>query len=724
MPHFYGRRIDNPYEFLHEFCKLCGIQRRPAGSTEEDYRLRVLPFTLKGEADTWFMRLPPNSIRTWMDFRSVFLDFFFPATRTNALKKEIQGATQEYDETLSQYWGRFKGILDACPNNRMTEAEIYNNFYEGMTPECKLIDAKKAYDSPRTTLLRRGIVNAASEQPEDKMEARIDKLEKAIISALEKTKQPTPTEKCQALLSQEESFQYYNSLTEAEYPAQVYAAGSWNANGSWNPGKQRDAPWRDHPNFRWSDADQSQPAPTTQNFQNKGEGPSSWSSRNPEGTNQLGNRGPSENANWSSGSQPNWSGRYQQGNPADSYVPPYQRGFQGGRASQQPPGGQAPHGRYNQGHGASGNFLPQQGQGHNNYQYQQGNSHFNQGPGYNQYVSRSGQHFSRQQPKLGDDLVGDLLNTQQNLHSNIQANNDVVHKLQDAQKEQKATLDMLARQLSQIVTSINKMRGNEGRIPATVKMPGKENISLISLRPNEEQVRPKRPLEEEESSGGGGELIKEAEETGDHKKPEEVASEESKETKEEEEVPTTIKENVSVVIQRQKVPKKQSDPGMFTLPISIENNEIIQAMCDLGASINVLQLSVYQKLSGVKMVNAQVVIQLADCSCIRPEGIVENIIVKVHNFIYPVDIYVIRTGKTPAGSSKILLGRPFLKTAKTIINVFDGTLCLEYYGEKYTLSLSEAKKPTEMEDLHSVEDIAPQECEYSMEELLREEYKV
>ncbi|KAL1531267.1 hypothetical protein AAHA92_33965 [Salvia divinorum] len=284
MPHFYGRRIDNPYEFLHEFCKLCGIQRRPAGSTEEDYRLRALPFALKGEADTWFMRLPPNSIRTWSDFRAVFLEYFFPATRTNALKKEIQGATQEDDETLSQYWG--KGMLDACPNNRMSEAEIYNNFYEGMTPECKdlvnsasggdfsrlrvseakrilsrLIDAKKAYDSPRTTLLRRGTVNAALDQPEDRMEARMDKLEKAIISALEKTKQATPTEKCQVPLGPEESYPHYNPLAEGEYPAQVYAAGSWNANGSWNPGKQRDTPWRDHPNFRWSDADLNQPAP-------------------------------------------------------------------------------------------------------------------------------------------------------------------------------------------------------------------------------------------------------------------------------------------------------------------------------------------------------------------------------------------------------------------------------------------------------------------------------
>ncbi|KAL1554170.1 hypothetical protein AAHA92_14760 [Salvia divinorum] len=52
MPHFYGHKIDNPYEFLHEFCKLCGIQNRPQGATEEEYKLRALPFALKGEADT------------------------------------------------------------------------------------------------------------------------------------------------------------------------------------------------------------------------------------------------------------------------------------------------------------------------------------------------------------------------------------------------------------------------------------------------------------------------------------------------------------------------------------------------------------------------------------------------------------------------------------------------------------------------------------------------
>ncbi|KAL1553497.1 hypothetical protein AAHA92_14164 [Salvia divinorum] len=599
MPHFYGRRIDNPYEFLHEFCKLCGIQRRPSGSTEEDYRLRALPFALKGEADTWFMRLPPNSIRTWGDFRAVFLEYFFPATRTNALKKEIQGATQEDDETLSQYWGRFKGMLDACPNNRMSEAEIYNNFYEGMTPECKdlvnsasggdfsrlrvseakrilsrLIDAKKAYDSPRTTLLRRGTVNAASEQPEDRMEARMVKLEKAIISALEKTKQATPTEKCQAPLGPEESYPHFNPLVEGEYPAQVYAVGSWNTNGSWNPGKQRDAPWRDHPNFRWSDADLNQPAPQTQNFPNRGEGPSSWASRNSEGTHQLGNRGPNGNANWSSGNQPNWPNRYQQRNPADSYTPPHQRGFQGGAG--QPPQWSAPQGRYNQAAGSSGNFH--QGQGNNHYQNQQGNSHFNQGHGYNQSASGSGQPFQRPQQRHVDNYSGGILN------------NDVVNKLQDTQNEQKAALDMFTRQLSQITTSISEMRGNEGKIPATVKTLGKENISQVVLRSGRTYDGPIPQTEDGESSSKGGmddKLIKEMVQARDELRSEafrgppsqvetpffldqeeEVANEENRENKNEKET-SPVKDNNHEVQPTKSFPyrgearKKKEDPVDF-----------------------------------------------------------------------------------------------------------------------------------------------------------------
>ncbi|KAL1534109.1 hypothetical protein AAHA92_31505 [Salvia divinorum] len=161
----------------------------------------------------------------------------------------------------------------------MTEAEIYNNFYEGLAPKSKdlvksssggdfsrlrlsearkvmgrLIDAKKAYDNPRAQVLRRAPVHAATNQAEDLMEARMDRMEKAILNAMEKNKQPAPTEKCQAPLGQEEEFPHYGPPMEIEYQQanameNCNPGGHWNQNGNWVP-KQWDAPWRDHPNFR------------------------------------------------------------------------------------------------------------------------------------------------------------------------------------------------------------------------------------------------------------------------------------------------------------------------------------------------------------------------------------------------------------------------------------------------------------------------------------------
>ncbi|KAL1568930.1 hypothetical protein AAHA92_00473 [Salvia divinorum] len=116
----------------------------------------------------------------------------------------------------------------------------------------------------------------------------------------------------------------------------------------------------------------------------------------------------------------------------------------------------------------------------------------------------------------------------------------------------------------------------------------------------------------------------------------------------------------------------------------------------------------------------KVVIQLADRSCINPVGVLENVIVKVHDFLYPADFHVIRMSEdVSAESSGVLLGRPFLRTAKTLIDVCEGTICLDYHGEKYTFNIDEAmKKPMDVENLHSVDVIAPLVQEYLEKEFL------
>ena len=73
----------------------------------------------------------------------------------------------------------------------------------------------------------------------------------------------------------------------------------------------------------------------------------------------------------------------------------------------------------------------------------------------------------------------------------------MVHKLQDAQSEHKAAMDMMAKQLSQIAVSLNEMRGNEGKLPTTVKPPDRANISHITLRSGRGYEGPTLEIDEE-----------------------------------------------------------------------------------------------------------------------------------------------------------------------------------------------------------------------------------
>ena len=186
-----------------------------------------------------------------------------------------------------------------------------------------------------------------------------------------------------------------------------------------------------------------------------------------------------------------------------------------------------------------------------------------------------------------------------------------------------------------------------------------------------------------------------------------------------------VGENVSAVIQNH-LPSKCKDPGMFSLSITIGDVHIPHAMCDLGASINVMPLSIYNRLVGVEMSETKVVIQLADRSCICPEGVLENVIVKVHEFQYPADFYVIRMNDVMSRESNgVLLGRPFLRTAKSMINVFEGTICLDYHGEKYTFGIDDAmKRPLDVENANSLDIIDPMVQDYLEAEFLQDRYPI
>ncbi|XP_074265932.1 uncharacterized protein LOC141588386 [Silene latifolia] len=144
------------------------------------------------------------------------------------------------------------------------------------------------------------------------------------------------------------------------------------------------------------------------------------------------------------------------------------------------------------------------------------------------------------------------------------------------------------------------------------------------------------------------------------------------------------------------LPQKCSDPGMFTIPCKIGDLDCQNAMLDLGASINVLPTYLYESLKLRPLKPTRTVISLADRSNIYPKGIVEDVLVKVGDMIFPADFYVIEM-EPEKGSTPILLGRPFMRTSNTKIDVSSGCLTMEFEGKKIEYSIHEAMKyPTEI----------------------------
>ncbi|XP_068500477.1 uncharacterized protein [Phaseolus vulgaris] len=128
---------------------------------------------------------------------------------------------------------------------------------------------------------------------------------------------------------------------------------------------------------------------------------------------------------------------------------------------------------------------------------------------------------------------------------------------------------------------------------------------------------------------------------------------------------------------KKSLPQKSKDPGSFTLPVTIRNFTVAKALLDLGASINLMPLSMLKKIGDVEIFPTRMTLQLADRSIKYPHGIVEDLLVKVDKFYFPVDFVIMDIEEDV--EVPLILGRPFLKTAKIMIDVDEGKLKREIF---------------------------------------------
>ena len=99
-----------------------------------------------------------------------------------------------------------------------------------------------------------------------------------------------------------------------------------------------------------------------------------------------------------------------------------------------------------------------------------------------------------------------------------------------------------------------------------------------------------------------------------------------------------LSDEVSTVLQR-RPPPKLKDAGSFTIPCVIGGKEFGRALCDLGASINLMPYSVYESLNLGDLKETKVVIQLADRSNRCPKGLLEDVLMQVNELIFPADFF-------------------------------------------------------------------------------------
>ena len=128
-------------------------------------------------------------------------------------------------------------------------------------------------------------------------------------------------------------------------------------------------------------------------------------------------------------------------------------------------------------------------------------------------------------------------------------------------------------------------------------------------------------------------------------------------------------EQVSAIIQC-KTPVKYKDPGYPTISVNIRGTCVEKALLDLGASVNLLPYSMYKQLGLGELKPTSITLSLIDRSIKIPKGTLEDVLIQVDKFYYPVDFVILETEPVAAGANyvPIILGRPFLATSNAIIN--------------------------------------------------------
>nr|GEW62040.1 reverse transcriptase domain-containing protein [Tanacetum cinerariifolium] len=163
-----------------------------------------------------------------------------------------------------------------------------------------------------------------------------------------------------------------------------------------------------------------------------------------------------------------------------------------------------------------------------------------------------------------------------------------------------------------------------------------------------------------------------------------------------------LNENCSAVVLK-KLLEKLGDLGRFLIPCDFSEFDNCLALADLGASINLMSLSIWKKLKLSTLNDTKMVLELADRTISKPTGVAENVFVKVGKFYFPADLVVLDFIADPR--IPLILERPFLSTAHTIINVHEREIILRQDNQSLTIQCGDTPSIKKFKQINKIDFI-------------------
>ena len=651
LPTYHGMENENPYTHLRDFEEVCTTFKE--GMMDMDLlKLKAFPLTLKDKAKIWLNSLRPRTIRNWAELQAEFLKKFFSAHKTNNLKRQIYTFAAHDGEKFYQCWERFMETISACPHHGFDTWMLVNHFYDGMSPPMKQLvetmcggnflskhpdeaidflnyvaETSKAWDEPRPR--EDEGLRHSSYQGESIHTISEDTLMREKLTILTRR------------LDEMEMKNQHNIYSVNELSASQPSCYNYQSNGHYGENCQENV-----------------------QFLNQGRPPMNV----PFGNSYI--------QNWKN--HPNLPGKPK----LPPYIPPTdQQQFVPTSQLQQP--------------------LPLS-------PVEQAILNLSKVVGT---IVEEQKTLNVQTSQKIEAVESSLNRKLDNMHSEISKLSN--QQLQSLEKEKAPFKGQQYQNLVNeigLTKDVNK-RTDEVKAVVTLRSGRELQTAVPELVKSAPVVA--EPLQEEQSVAKEEVKIRIPPPFPQvlRKKKNHVNQTEMLEVLRQvkvniplldmiKQVPTyakflkdlcTVKkglnvnkkafltEQVSAIIGN-KTPVKYKDPGCPTISVNIGGISVEKALLDLGASVNLLPYSMYKQLGLGELKPTSITLSLADRSIKIPKGTIEDVLIQVDRFYYPVDFVVLDTEPVALGPNHvpIILGRPFLATSNAIINCRNGVMQLTF----------------------------------------------